>query len=46
MRINKKTLGLIPAYAGKTEDFTGLRLNCRAHPRVCGENGGLDDPGV
>ena len=30
--------GLIPAYAGKTADGTGITSDLRAHPRVCGEN--------
>ena len=30
--------GLIPAYAGKTDDAGGIIPLSRAHPRVCGEN--------
>ena len=30
--------GLIPACAGKTPDSLQNVVNCRAHPRVCGEN--------
>ena len=34
----QRTLGLIPAYAGKTHG-RGERIHVdRAHPRVCGEN--------
>ena len=41
---------LIPACAGKTADRHGLLRGQRAHPRVCGENGGeavgfLGEPG-
>ena len=30
--------GLIPAYAGKTGNFSPPLNSSRAHPRVCGEN--------
>ena len=33
-------LGLIPACAGKTKRRYHRPVNSRAHPRVCGENGG------
>ena len=34
----RATYGLIPACAGKTVRDKAARLNCWAHPRVCGEN--------
>ena len=39
----RKTCGLIPAYAGKTEDWQERLAYRGAHPRVCGEN--LDSAG-
>ena len=34
----KVYLGLIPAYAGKTQTFALQTFGPGAHPRVCGEN--------
>ena len=34
--------GLIPAWAGKTKNLTSQHVDMRAHPRVGGENEGLD----
>ena len=41
--LRKPLAGLIPACAGKTWPAAGPRSSTRAHPRVCGENGGDPD---
>ena len=33
-----ESIGLIPTYAGKTDNCLCPRPACRAHPHVCGEN--------
>ena len=43
MKLNKKTLGLIPACAGKTRKAHRDFLHAGAHPRVCGENNSIID---
>ena len=37
-RIQHRSSGLIPAYAGKTLEARGSACELEAHPRVCGEN--------
>ena len=37
--IHRRSAGLIPACAGKTNRIASLVSNLPAHPRVCGENG-------
>ena len=37
-RVDREAPGLIPAWAGKTSEFTRMTRRGRAHPRVGGEN--------
>ena len=43
MSASSASMGLIPAWAGKTANNDSYNASDMAHPRVGGENGKLDD---